>query len=69
MDLAIALERGEEGVIAILGALILSQGLNDLAPFQRVMQQLPQTICLSRKPKRRKRGNLLLLELLYLDLF
>jgi AcrR family transcriptional regulator len=45
MDDAIARERGEDGVIAIQGALILSQGLNDPTSFQRVMQQLPQTLC------------------------
>jgi hypothetical protein len=44
-ELAIARERGEDGVIAIQGALILSQGLNDPSPFGRVMQQLPQTLC------------------------
>jgi TetR/AcrR family transcriptional regulator, lmrAB and yxaGH operons repressor len=41
MDDAIARERGEDDVITIQGALIRSQGLNDPAPFQRVMQQLP----------------------------
>ena len=45
MDAGIARERGEDGVIAIQGALILSQGLNDPTPFERVMQQLPQTLC------------------------
>jgi TetR/AcrR family transcriptional regulator, lmrAB and yxaGH operons repressor len=40
-----ARERGEDGVIAIQGALILSQGLNNPTPFQRVMQQLPQILC------------------------
>lgn len=33
MDRAIARQRGEDGVIAIQGALILAQGLNDSAPF------------------------------------
>ncbi|MBW4515792.1 MAG: TetR/AcrR family transcriptional regulator [Timaviella obliquedivisa GSE-PSE-MK23-08B] len=45
MNDAIARERGEDGVIAIQGALILSQGLNDPTSFQRVMRQLPQTLC------------------------
>lgn len=45
MDSAIAHQRGEDGVIAIQGALILAQGLNDPAPFQRVLQQLPQKLC------------------------
>ena len=42
MDSAIAHQRGEDGIIAIQGALILAQGLNDPAPFQRVLQQLPK---------------------------
>jgi len=54
MDMTIARERGEDGVIAIQGALILSQGLNDPAPFQRVMQQLPQILCRD-LPKQRTR--------------
>ncbi|MBM0743376.1 TetR/AcrR family transcriptional regulator [Phormidium sp. CLA17] len=44
MDSAIAQQRGEDGVIAIQGALILAQGLNDPAPFQRVLKQLPQKL-------------------------
>lgn len=45
MDAALAQQRGEDGVIAIQGALILTQGLDNPAPFQRVMQQLPQQLC------------------------
>jgi AcrR family transcriptional regulator len=45
MDRAIAQERGQDAVIAIQGALILSQGLKNPTPFQRVMQQLPHTLC------------------------
>lgn len=41
----LAQQRGENAVIAIQGALILSQGLNNPAPFQRMMQQLPQELC------------------------
>lgn len=41
MEASIAQQRAEDGVIAIQGALILAQGLDDVAPFQRVMQQLP----------------------------
>jgi TetR/AcrR family transcriptional regulator, lmrAB and yxaGH operons repressor len=44
MAWAIARERGEDGVITIQGALIRSQGLNDPAPFQRVVKQLPQML-------------------------
>lgn len=41
MDEKLAQQRGEDAIIAIQGALILAQGLNDPAPFQRMMQQLP----------------------------
>jgi hypothetical protein len=43
IDDAIACEQGEDGVITIQDVLILSEDLNDLAPFHRVMQQLPQS--------------------------
>ena len=45
MDATLAQQRGEDGVIAIQGALILSQGLHDSVPFQRVITQLPQQLC------------------------
>lgn len=45
MDAKLAQQRGEDGVLAIQGALILSQGLGDPAPFRRVIQQLPQQLC------------------------
>lgn len=45
MDQTLAHQRGEDGVIAIQGALILAQGLDDPAPFQRMMRQLPQQLC------------------------
>lgn len=45
MDEVLAHQRGEDGVIAIQGALILAQGLDNPAPFQRVIQQLPQQLC------------------------
>lgn len=45
MDETLAQQRGEDGVMMIQGALILAQGLQDPAPFQRVMQQLPETLC------------------------
>lgn len=38
----LAQQRGEDALIAIQGALILSQGLDQPALFQRVIQQLPQ---------------------------
>jgi AcrR family transcriptional regulator len=45
MDEELAQQRGEDGVIAIQGALILAQGLDNPAPFQRVIQQLPEQFC------------------------
>lgn len=45
MDKELARQRGEDGVIAIQGALVLSQGLGNPAPFQRVIQQLPKQLC------------------------
>lgn len=45
MNKSLAHQRGENAVIAIQGALILSQALNNSAPFQRVMQQLPKELC------------------------
>lgn len=44
MDEEIAYQRGEYGVIAIQGALILSQGLGSQAPFRRLIQQLPKQL-------------------------
>lgn len=45
LDNTVAMERGEDAVIAIQGSLVLSQGLNDPAPFQRVIEQLPERLC------------------------
>ncbi len=45
LDETLAKQRGEDAIIAIQGALILSHGLKDLAPFQRVLQKLPQQLC------------------------
>jgi TetR/AcrR family transcriptional regulator, lmrAB and yxaGH operons repressor len=45
LDETLAKQRGEDAIIAIQGALILSHGLNDFAPFQRVLQKLPQQLC------------------------
>ena len=42
MEEELARQRGEDGVIAIQGALILAQGLGNLSPFQRVIQELCQ---------------------------
>jgi len=41
LDADLAQSRGEDGVIAIQGALIVSQGLGGPTPFQRVIRQLP----------------------------
>jgi TetR/AcrR family transcriptional regulator, lmrAB and yxaGH operons repressor len=45
LDEALAKQRGEDAIIAIQGALILSHGLRDFTPFQRVLRQLPQQLC------------------------
>lgn len=45
IDETLAQQRGEDGVMMIQGALILSQGLKDPAPFRRIIQQLPETLC------------------------
>jgi TetR/AcrR family transcriptional regulator, lmrAB and yxaGH operons repressor len=47
MDETLAQQCGEDGVIAIQGALILAQGLGNPAAFQRVVQQLPNKLCLA----------------------
>lgn len=45
LDATLARQRGEDAMIVIQGALILSHGLKDFSPFQRVIQQLPQQLC------------------------
>ncbi|WP_232432131.1 hypothetical protein [Chamaesiphon minutus] len=45
LDETQAKQRCEDAVIAIQGALILSYGLKDVAPFQRVLKQLPAQLC------------------------
>ena len=45
VESSLAQQRGEDAIIAIQGALIVSRGLRDCAPFQRVIQQLPQQLC------------------------
>ena len=45
LEATLAQQRGEDAMIAIQGALILSHGLHDFGPFQRVLQQLPQQLC------------------------
>ncbi len=45
LDETLAKQRGEDAMIAIQGALILSHGLKDFASFQRIINQLPQQIC------------------------
>ncbi|MBF2077912.1 MAG: hypothetical protein IGR76_05180 [Synechococcales cyanobacterium T60_A2020_003] len=44
MDETTARQRGEDAIIAIQGALMVSQGLDQPASFQRVIQSLPQTL-------------------------
>ncbi|MEM7062532.1 MAG: TetR/AcrR family transcriptional regulator [Cyanobacteria bacterium P01_B01_bin.77] len=45
LDVTLAKQRGEDAMIAIQGALILSHGLNDFSSFQRVIKQLPSQLC------------------------
>jgi TetR/AcrR family transcriptional regulator, lmrAB and yxaGH operons repressor len=45
LDEKSAKERGEDAMIGIQGALILSHGLRDFTPFQRVLEQLPKQLC------------------------
>lgn len=45
MNQKLAHYRGEDAVIMIQGALILSQGLDDPFVFQRVIQRLPEDLC------------------------
>jgi TetR/AcrR family transcriptional regulator, lmrAB and yxaGH operons repressor len=45
VDRKLAQQRGEDAIITIQGALIVSRGLRNYAPFQRVLQQLPQQLC------------------------
>lgn len=45
LDAKLARERGEDAAIAVQGALIVSHGLKDFSPFQRVLKNLPQQLC------------------------
>lgn len=45
MNQELAQQRAEDAMTAIQGSLIVSQGLNKPAPFQRVMQHLPEDLC------------------------
>lgn len=45
LDETQAKQRGEDAVIAVQGSLVLSHGLNDFVPFQRVIKQLPPQLC------------------------
>lgn len=44
LDSELAQQRGEDAVMAIQGSLILSRGLDDPAPFQRAIAQLPEKL-------------------------
>ncbi len=43
----LAQQRAEDGAIAVQGALILAQALDDPTLFQRVLHSLPATLCAS----------------------
>lgn len=51
LDEQVARTRAEDAVIKIQGALIVAQGLKDVAPFERVLQHLPEELL-------KKRSNL-----------
>jgi TetR/AcrR family transcriptional repressor of lmrAB and yxaGH operons len=42
---SLAQQKGEDAVLAIQGALILAQALNDPKPFQRIVLNLPDELC------------------------
>jgi TetR/AcrR family transcriptional regulator, lmrAB and yxaGH operons repressor len=46
LDPILAKERAEDAAIAIQGALILTQGLDNISIFQRVVKELPNKLCL-----------------------
>ncbi|MEL6401712.1 MAG: TetR/AcrR family transcriptional regulator [Leptolyngbyaceae cyanobacterium] len=45
LDEAMARQRSEESLVAIQGGLMLSQALDNVVPFQRVLQALPEKAC------------------------
>lgn len=45
LNLKLARERAEDVAINIQGALILTDGLDDVTLFQRIIRELPQKIC------------------------
>jgi TetR/AcrR family transcriptional regulator, lmrAB and yxaGH operons repressor len=45
LDTTLARQRGEDTLIALQGALIVSHGLRNFSPFQRVLKELPQQLC------------------------
>jgi hypothetical protein len=36
--------RAEDAIMQIQGSLVLARGLNDTAPFERVLQRLPEIL-------------------------
>lgn len=44
LDKQVARTRAEDAVIKIQGALIVARGLKDVAPFERVLQHLPEEL-------------------------
>ena len=45
MDEPLARQRGEDAMISIQGALILSHSLHEFESFQRVLKELPKRLC------------------------
>lgn len=50
LDPDLAYQRGEDAVITIQGALILSRGTDNPKPFQRAITHLPQRLCEGLRP-------------------
>ncbi|WP_343073276.1 TetR/AcrR family transcriptional regulator [Pyxidicoccus fallax] len=50
---AVARERAEDALVEVQGALVLSSGMGDAAPFKRAMKRLPETLLRDAAPPRR----------------
>ncbi|NER32411.1 MAG: TetR/AcrR family transcriptional regulator, partial [Symploca sp. SIO1C4] len=44
IESTIARQRAEDAVIQIQGALVLVRGLDDIAPFKRILANLPENL-------------------------
>jgi len=44
IERSLARQRAEDAILQIQGALVLTRGLEDTAPFERVLQHLPEIL-------------------------